>query len=234
MDVHSTNDVNAARARLERDPLRNIVLLKHIEAFREHISVVEVSAGRSAATLVLLDTSASAYDRETYPEASFAALISSDCPQLTDDLMGPCRVSAMSSSSCAMTPIGTSSPSIFRSAGQRAFCRSPPASRSTSLPTRTYPLPIQRPRRCWTCSSPRDIRESGCVPCCRPAMRSRARWNRIGILVPCAWRSRTIGESGKSEASSHRFSIEARASPRESCAVRSPSCGGAGWCRGTR
>lgn len=75
-------------ARLEHEPLRNIVLLKHIEAFRDHVSVAQVSTGLKAATLVLLDTSASAYDRETYPEAAFAALISSDDPQLTRHLIG--------------------------------------------------------------------------------------------------------------------------------------------------
>ena len=50
--------------RLEHQPLRNIVLLKHIEAFPEHASVVQVSDGSDTATLVLLDTTASTYDRE--------------------------------------------------------------------------------------------------------------------------------------------------------------------------
>jgi hypothetical protein len=88
MDIRSTNDVHEAEARLQREPLRNIVLLKHIEAFRDHVSVTQVSSGRSAAILVLLDTSASPYDRETYPEAAFAALISSDDPELTRRLIG--------------------------------------------------------------------------------------------------------------------------------------------------
>ncbi|MBY0317788.1 MAG: GNAT family N-acetyltransferase [Reyranella sp.] len=87
MDVRSTNDVTEAVARLEHEPLLNIVLLKHIEAFRDHVSVAQVSAGRKAATLVLLDTSASAYDRKTYPEAAFAALISSHDPELTRRLI---------------------------------------------------------------------------------------------------------------------------------------------------
>jgi ribosomal protein S18 acetylase RimI-like enzyme len=72
---------------LERQPLRNIVLLKHIEAFREHVSVVQVSDGPDTATLVLLDTTGSPYDRETYPQAAFAALISSDQPHLTRRLL---------------------------------------------------------------------------------------------------------------------------------------------------
>jgi RimJ/RimL family protein N-acetyltransferase len=82
-----TNDASEAVARLEREPLRHIVLLKHIEAFRDHIRVTQVSTDRSVATLVLLDTRASAYDRQTYPEARFAALISSDGPELTHRLI---------------------------------------------------------------------------------------------------------------------------------------------------
>lgn len=87
-NVRSTDDVTEAVARLEREPLRNIVLLKHIDAFRDHVSVAQVSTARRCATLVLLDTSASAYDRETYPEAAFVALISSDDPELTRRLIG--------------------------------------------------------------------------------------------------------------------------------------------------
>jgi RimJ/RimL family protein N-acetyltransferase len=87
-EVRSTDDVTEAVARLEHEPLRNIVLLKHIEAFRDHVSVAQLSAGPNSATLVLLDTSASAYDRETYPEAAFAALLSSDDPDLTRRLVG--------------------------------------------------------------------------------------------------------------------------------------------------
>jgi RimJ/RimL family protein N-acetyltransferase len=72
---------------LERDPLRNIVLLKHLEAFPERTRVHQVCDGRGAATLVSLDVAASAYDRRTYPSASEAALISSDHPDLTRALL---------------------------------------------------------------------------------------------------------------------------------------------------
>lgn len=85
--VRSTDDVSEAMARLEREPLRNIVLLKHVEAFRDHISIKQVSIGQRVGTLVVLDASASAYDRETYPEATSAALISSDGPELTRNLI---------------------------------------------------------------------------------------------------------------------------------------------------
>jgi hypothetical protein len=83
-----TDDVSDAVTFLERGPLRNIVLLKHIEASRDHVSVTQESTGTRVGTLVLLDTSASAYDLETYPEAAFAALISSDGPDLARKLIG--------------------------------------------------------------------------------------------------------------------------------------------------
>lgn len=83
----ATDNLPEVVGRLERAPLRNIVLLKHIEAFREHVSVAQVSDGPATATLVLLDTAGSIYDRETYPQAAFAALISSDHPRLTRRLL---------------------------------------------------------------------------------------------------------------------------------------------------
>ena len=69
MAIETDNLVEVVR-RLERQPSRNIVLLKHIEAFPEHVSVAQVSDGSDTATLVLLDTTASTYDRETYPQAA--------------------------------------------------------------------------------------------------------------------------------------------------------------------
>ena len=72
---------------LERDPLRNIVLLKHLEAFPDHTQVHHVANGSGTGTLVLLEVTASAYDQRTYPNATFAALISSDHPSLTRDLL---------------------------------------------------------------------------------------------------------------------------------------------------
>ena len=85
--VSETDNLVEVVRRLERQPLRNIVLLKHIEAFREHVSVAQVSDGPDTGTLVLLDTTGSPYDRETYPQAAFAALISSDHPGLTRRLL---------------------------------------------------------------------------------------------------------------------------------------------------
>lgn len=72
---------------LARDTLRNIVLLKHLEAFPEATHAYQVRSVAGTATLVLLRTAASAYDRQAYPEAELMALISSDHPGLTVDLL---------------------------------------------------------------------------------------------------------------------------------------------------
>jgi len=72
---------------LARDPLRHIVLLKHLLAWPEHVKVHRVSGLVGAATMVLLDAWANAWDRLTYPNASVVAFISSDHPDLTASLL---------------------------------------------------------------------------------------------------------------------------------------------------
>ena len=72
---------------LARDPLRHIVLLKQLLAHPEHVKIYRLSESTGAATLVVLDVSVSPYDRQTYPRATVAALISSDRPELTASLM---------------------------------------------------------------------------------------------------------------------------------------------------
>ena len=72
---------------LARDPLRHIVLLKHLLAYPAHARVHRVADEMGTATLVLLDASASPYDRATYPRAAVAAFISSDHPALTASLL---------------------------------------------------------------------------------------------------------------------------------------------------
>lgn len=69
---------------LEREPLRNVVLLKHLAAFPEHIIGYRATdhAG-TAAHLVVLDARASAYDREVYPTAASVALVSSNHAAMT-------------------------------------------------------------------------------------------------------------------------------------------------------
>lgn len=72
---------------LARDPLRHIVLLKQLLAHPDHVKLHRVSSPEGAGTLVVLDTSVSPYDRQTYPKAAIAAFISSDHPDLTASLM---------------------------------------------------------------------------------------------------------------------------------------------------
>lgn len=74
---------------LARDPLRNIVLLKQLLAYPEHVRVHRVSGAEGAATLVTLETSVSSYDRQAYPRAALAAFITSDHPELTAALLSP-------------------------------------------------------------------------------------------------------------------------------------------------
>jgi ribosomal protein S18 acetylase RimI-like enzyme len=72
---------------LARDPLRHIVLLKHLLAYPDHVKVHRVCGAEGAATLVALDTSVSPYDRQAYPQAAVAAFVSSDHPALTASLL---------------------------------------------------------------------------------------------------------------------------------------------------
>jgi GNAT superfamily N-acetyltransferase len=72
---------------LASDPLRHLVLLKHLLAFPEHVRVHRTSGAAGTAMLVALETAANAYDRQTYPGATVAALISSDHPELTAALL---------------------------------------------------------------------------------------------------------------------------------------------------
>lgn len=79
--------VQAAIDDLAQDPLRHIVLLKQLLAYPEHVRVHRVAGPEGAATLVVLDTSASSYDRQAYPRAALAAFIASDHPDLTAALL---------------------------------------------------------------------------------------------------------------------------------------------------
>ena len=79
--------IEEAISELARDPLRNIVLLKQLLAYPDHVEVYRASDGGGTATLVALQTAASSYDREAYPQASLAVFISSDRPALAAALV---------------------------------------------------------------------------------------------------------------------------------------------------
>lgn len=73
---------------LARDPLRNIVLLKHLEAYPGHARLHHVRDGDRHGFLVLLDASVTSWDRRAYPAARHVVLLSSDGPDLTRALLG--------------------------------------------------------------------------------------------------------------------------------------------------
>lgn len=73
-------------ADLAREPLRHIVLLKQLLAHPQ-AAIHRVSGPDGAATLVMVDVAASAWDRRTYPGAEIAAFLSSDHPALTAALL---------------------------------------------------------------------------------------------------------------------------------------------------
>ncbi|MBW9112561.1 GNAT family N-acetyltransferase [Rhizobium cauense] len=72
---------------LERQLLRNIVLLKQLSLFPEDTIAHRVSDRVGSACLVLLKVSVSPYDRDAYAEADWVAFISSDAPTLTERLL---------------------------------------------------------------------------------------------------------------------------------------------------
>jgi len=75
--------VQDAIGQLERDALRHIVLLKHLQAYPQQVEIYEASGTQGAAMLIMLDASVAPYDRQSYPDAAVVALIASDHPDLT-------------------------------------------------------------------------------------------------------------------------------------------------------
>ncbi|HLG46077.1 MAG TPA: GNAT family N-acetyltransferase [Reyranella sp.] len=74
---------------MARDPLRHVVLLKQLLAYPGHVQAYRSSSPAGSAILLALEASASAYDRQTYPEADIVAFVASDHPDLTAALL-PC------------------------------------------------------------------------------------------------------------------------------------------------
>ncbi len=72
---------------LSRQPLRTISLSKYLHACPQDTQAFYVRGQSGEAVLVLLRVTASAYDRETYPEARFVCFIASDGPELTTRLL---------------------------------------------------------------------------------------------------------------------------------------------------
>ena len=79
-------------AALGQQALRNVVLLKYLLMYPERTVAYGISHGQDKAFIVILDASASAYDREMYPSSKHVVLISSDSEALTRRLLDfvPC------------------------------------------------------------------------------------------------------------------------------------------------
>ncbi len=77
----------AAIEELARDPLRHVVLLKQLLAYPKHVKAFRVADTAGSAVLLALEASASAYDRQAYPEAAIVAFVASDHPDLTASLV---------------------------------------------------------------------------------------------------------------------------------------------------
>lgn len=83
----SNISVRDAVEMLGHEPLRHVVLLKQLLAYPDHVKVHRVSRPEGDATLVVLDTSVSPYDREAYPRAENVVFIASGHPRLTASLL---------------------------------------------------------------------------------------------------------------------------------------------------
>jgi len=80
------NDLTQQLAVLRRDPLKHAVILKYLRA-TPGARLHQIVRGDASGNLLLIDPKLSSYDRRTYPEATAAALIASDDPALTRELM---------------------------------------------------------------------------------------------------------------------------------------------------
>jgi hypothetical protein len=82
-----TADKQEVVRQLERDVLRNIVLLKHLNAYPDQTGAALIMSHHRMAALVLLDPHASEYDCKAYPGAAYVVLINSNQPALTRELL---------------------------------------------------------------------------------------------------------------------------------------------------
>ena len=169
--------VEEAIDQLARDPVRNIVLLKQLLAYPEHVNVHRAAGPEGTALLIALDTAASPYDRQTYPTAALAAFVSSDHPALTTTLMAklPRGVGIVFklSSRADLGPIEAHFPvtrrTAFVSFTSDGRFRPAPDVRITSTPSdsafrlfetqghdRPWLEPLLRERKAFACAAERD------------------------------------------------------------------------------
>jgi ribosomal protein S18 acetylase RimI-like enzyme len=85
--IRNDLELEAARSYLERNVLLNITHLKMLTAHSEATKVHHINAADGQGVLILLETAAFWYDRETYPSSKYIVLISSDSPALSKRLL---------------------------------------------------------------------------------------------------------------------------------------------------
>ncbi|CAN5665993.1 hypothetical protein BH10CHL1_BH10CHL1_05490 [soil metagenome] len=83
----ATPDVQRAITFLNQNPLKNIVLLKMLQAYGALIQCYYVEQASSAGVLLLLPTQAFAFDRHTYPSTEYVVLLSTTGPTATELLL---------------------------------------------------------------------------------------------------------------------------------------------------
>ena len=82
----SISDLQNELAVLRRDPLKHAVILKYLLA-TPGATLHQVGRGAANASLLLLDPRFMGYDRDHYPEVANSAIIASDDPSLTRELL---------------------------------------------------------------------------------------------------------------------------------------------------
>jgi hypothetical protein len=217
---------------LARDPLRHVVLLKQLLAYPEHVTVHRVAGTTGTATLVALDVSVSAYDRQAYPKAAVAAFISSDHPELTASLLSrlPRGVGIVFklSREADLVPVQ----SQFKVERRTAFVSFTADRVSEADPgVRTTHAPATR--RCG-CSKPKVTSGPGSSRCCATAGLLPVCWSGTRRRYRRALRSRVSARCGRWAAWSPTPRSAAGASGRASSAPLLPSLPFEDWRRAIR
>ena len=87
MQNNAMDDRQRALAFLNQDVLKNIVLLKMLQAYSSVIDCYYAEAASGAGVLLLLHTAAFAFDRQTYPTTKTVVLLSTRGPAVAQTLL---------------------------------------------------------------------------------------------------------------------------------------------------
>ncbi len=72
---------------LHRDPLRNIVLLKVLSTYGQHVQTFYFADGAADGVLFLLPTKVTTYESVTYPETDFVVYVTAVSPTITTKML---------------------------------------------------------------------------------------------------------------------------------------------------